>query len=412
LARESRPRNGRRENFIEISDRYRDMKGRSAVQTRASPTFRCGLGDGLGRERAVMTAIIHATIKGAPLAMPPVVVDRPQVDSEADCYADRLARSERVLSWIEDLIEQTTASNEQRALLQTAAVDLQRGISSVAVSGDCIPSIELPLAVHTAITGAQDGPIPLAAACALVCIGAKLFDDVADGDRPSHWRRYSAGEMSLAAATILTALPPIILARLDIEPERRLRMQQILAEGLLRISAGQQADLALTGRRAATVAEVEASVVGKTGERFATYCRLAAEMAGASPEVGTLYGVVGCEIGIARQLISDCHELVIDPECRDLQHGARTRPIVAHMNRLTGAERARFLDLLDLALTDRGAEIAVRQELHASGEIGRTLLWARLRYGRARAIVDRIGALEPGRTRLLRVISPDSGASP
>jgi geranylgeranyl pyrophosphate synthase len=358
-----------------------------------------------------MTAIIHASIKGVPLSMP-VVGDRPRVDPDGDRYADRVARYQRVLSWIEDLIAEIAVSEQQRALLHTAAVGLQHRIRSIAVSGDCIPGIELPLAAHAAITGAGDGPIPLAAACVLVCIGAKLFDDVADGDRASDWRHYSTGEMSLAAATILTALPPMILARLDVEPERRLRMQQILAEGFLRISAGQQADLELTGRRAATVAEVEAAVAGKTGERFATYCRLAAEMAAASHEVRTLYGAVGREIGIARQLISDCHELVIDPECRDLQHGARTRPIVAHMNRLTGAERARFLDLLDLALADRGAEMAVRRELYASGEIGRTLLWARLHYGRARAIVDRIGAVEPGRTRLLRVISPGSGGSP
>jgi geranylgeranyl diphosphate synthase, type I len=353
-----------------------------------------------------MTAIIHATIKGPPLSTPPVI-ERPRADCERDRYADRVARYERVLSWIADLIAEIAVSEQQRALLQTAAVGLQHAISSIAVSGDCIASIEAPLAVHAAITGAEeDCAIPLAAACALVCLGVKLFDDVADGDRPSHWREYSAGEMSLAAATILTTLPPIVLARLDVEPERQLRMQQILAEGLLRMSAGQQADLSLTGKHAVTVAEVEAAVAGKTGAHLATYCRLAAEAAGATPEVTARYSAVGHEIAIARQLISDCHELVMDPECRDLAHGARTMPIAAHMNRLTGAERTRFLDLLDRARTDRGAEIAVRQELDASGEIGRTMLRARLHYGRARAIVDRIGACEPGRTRLLRVIDP------
>lgn len=249
----------------------------------------------------------------------------------------------------------------------------------------------------------------MAAACALTCLGIKLFDDLADGDRLPHWRGRSAAEMSLAAATILTTLPPIALGQLDISPRRRLSMQQILAQGLLRTSAGQQLDLALTGKRTATVAEVEAAVAGKTGERLATYCRLAAEMAGATPEARDLYGRVGCEIGVARQLISDCHELTVDAECRDLAHGARTLPIVAHMNRLTGADRARFLDLLDrAALPDREAETTVRRELYASGEIARTLFKARLHYGRARAIVDHIDAREPGRTRLLRVIDPGS----
>ena len=187
-------------------------------------------------------------------------------------------------------------------------------------------------------------------------------------------------------------------------------MQQILAQGLVRMSAGQQLDLELTGKRTATVAEVEAAVAGKTGERLATYCRLAAETAGATPAVRDLYGRVGREIGVARQLISDCHELTVDAECRDLAHGTRTLPIVAHMNRLTGNDRTRFLDLLDrAALPDREAETAVRRELYESGEIARTLFKARVHYGRARSIVERTDAREPGRTRLLRVIDPGAG---
>ena len=42
-------------------------------------------------------------------------------------------------------------------------------------------------------------------------------------------------------------------------------MQATLATGLLRMSAGQQTDLALTGDDAADPARVEASVIGKSG---------------------------------------------------------------------------------------------------------------------------------------------------
>jgi geranylgeranyl pyrophosphate synthase len=323
-------------------------------------------------------------------------------DSSRDCATGY----ERVLSSIEEIIAEISVSPQQRALLQTAVVGLQRSVVSNAESGDRIPSIDLRLGVYAAITGSDEAAVSLAAAGALVCLSVKLFDDLADGDRQSHWAGYSAGEINLAAATVLSALPQLILARLDLTPPRRLRMQQILAEGLLRISAGQQVDLALTGTHEVSVAEVEAAVIGKTGERFATYCRLAAEMAAASPQAMADSAAFGREIGVARQLISDCHELLVDPECRDITHGARTMPIVAHINRLSGADRSRFLDCLDRARTDRRAEQSVRQELREADEISRVIFRARLRYGRARAIVDRLGAREPGRARLLRLASP------
>jgi geranylgeranyl pyrophosphate synthase len=319
---------------------------------------------------------------------------------------------QRVLNWIAELIAGTAATPAQRKLLETAIEGLNGRLKLAAASGDCIPSIDLPLAVYGAIRGEEDGAVPLAAACALVCLAASLFDDLADGDRQSHWARYAAGEINLAAVIMLCALPPLILTKLDVLPLLRLRLQQILAEGALRICAGQQADLALTGKHDVETAEVEAAATGKTGERFATYCRMAAELAAAEPEATALYETFGREIGMGRQFVSDCHELLVDPECRDLVHGTRTLPIVAHMNRLSGADRSYFLDLLDRARTDRRAEETVRRELQSSGEMSRVLFRARLHFGRALAIVDRVGAREPGRTRLLHVVSPscaDSG---
>jgi hypothetical protein len=74
-----------------------------------------------------MTAIFDVKIKAAPPSMPPVI-ERPRVDPEGDCYADRIARYELVLCSIEDLIAEIAVSNEQRDLLQTATIGLQHGI--------------------------------------------------------------------------------------------------------------------------------------------------------------------------------------------------------------------------------------------------------------------------------------------
>jgi geranylgeranyl pyrophosphate synthase len=314
--------------------------------------------------------------------------------------------AERVLSWIRQFVASATVTPEQRALFDTALVGVEHDLSEV---GGYVPSIELPLAVYGATSGEEEAAVPLAAACALVCLCAKLFDDLADGDLPAHWAERSGAEMNLAAATMLCALPPLILAQLEIAPTRRPRMQQILAEGLLRISAGQQADLALTGKREVSVAAVEAAVAGKTGERFATYCALAAEMAGVTSEAAALFASFGREIGIARQLLSDCHELLFDRECRDLMHGTRTMPIVTHVNILRGADRSRFLELLDRAQVDGQAEEEARRELGISIAMSRVIFKARLHYGRARALIDFLGICEPGRSRLFHLAGTGSG---
>jgi geranylgeranyl pyrophosphate synthase len=322
---------------------------------------------------------------------------------------DDPTRAKRVLNWITEFVATASVTAAQRSLFETALVGIERYLSPATEGGGHVPSIELPLAVYEATTGDEEGAVPLAAACALVCLCAKPFDDLADGDRQAHWAGRSGAEMNLAAATMLCALPPLILAQLDIAPMRRLRMQQILAEGLLRISAGQQTDLALTGEHEVTVAAVQAAVVGKTGERFATYCALAAEMAGVTPQAAALFASFGREIGMARQFLSDCHELLFDRECRDLAQGTRTMLIVTHLSELTGGDRPRFLNLIDRARTELQAREEVRRELCGSIAMCKVIFKARLHYGRARAQIELLGIREPGRTRLFHLAGPGSG---
>jgi geranylgeranyl pyrophosphate synthase len=169
----------------------------------------------------------------------------------------------------------------------------------------------------------------------------------------------------------------------------------------LRASAGQQEDLRQTGNPDVSVEDVEAAVIGKTGERYAAYCELAAEMAGADARTKALYAGYGRDIGVAVQLLSDCHDLMTDPDARDLAHGTHTLPVVVHLSRIEGAERSRFLGLLDRARKDREARAAVRGELLASGAIRRIVMRAQVCRARARRLADEAGAREPGRGWLM-----------
>jgi geranylgeranyl pyrophosphate synthase len=300
------------------------------------------------------------------------------------------SRDAAVLEYIDRLIASEAQGAAQAALLRVAVTGLHRHVAEARAGGTVLPWFDFPFAIAAAAIAAAAAPAeaasvtPLAAACSLVFLGLDILDDVADGDRPRHWGDTPPAIMNLAAATVLTTLPPLILMRLDIAPERRAAMQQTLALGLLRMSAGQQTDLALTGADEAESERIEQSVIGKAGEQYATYCALAAQLIAAPPPGVENYAEMGRCFGTACQLLSDCNELLCDPEMRDLAHGARTLPVALYLRRLTGDERQRFLTLLGIARHDIAARREARQRVLDSGVVRRVLVKAEIYRNRAR----------------------------
>jgi geranylgeranyl pyrophosphate synthase len=209
----------------------------------------------------------------------------------------------------------------------------------------------------------------------------------------------------------LSALPALILARLGVSADRRTAMQATLARGLLRMSAGQQIDLALTGSGIADAQRVEASVIGKSGEQCATYCMLAAQLAGLSEQQAADYAEMGRHLGTAGQLQSDCHELIGDPEMRDLAHGARTLPIVLFLARLGEPERELFLTLLDRARHDPTGRLEARDRIRTTATVRRVLVKAELYRQHARRAAARACPEASARRALDRILggsAPDS----
>jgi geranylgeranyl pyrophosphate synthase len=279
----------------------------------------------------------------------------------------------------------------QRELLATAIVSLEQTARGVRGEGGTVPFIDLPLAVAASERGtAADPPVALAGACSPVFLSLDMFDDLADGDRKPHWAGRTAAEIDLAAATLLAAVVPLVLARMDVPPVTRVAMQETLAGGLLRMSAGQQTDLALAGRSEVLPDAVLESVLGKSGEQQATYCAVAAQWAGAAAERVSAYAAFGRCLGAAGQLASDCDELLNDPQMRDLRNGARTLPIALHLHRLDGPGRAAFLDLLDKARSDAAARDDVRTVLKQTGAIRRVLLRSQLYRQQARRLATEL----------------------
>src|SRR5215204_5070807 len=95
-------------------------------------------------------------------------------------------RAELVFAVIDDLVETLPMPQHHRELLR---VHLRVGQDMIDANPE-LPSIQLPLLVHEAITGDERPALPLAGACTLLYLGADLFDNVADRELPEHWHAH------------------------------------------------------------------------------------------------------------------------------------------------------------------------------------------------------------------------------
>lgn len=314
------------------------------------------------------------------------------------------AGSRDVLAFLDRTIEEACADPAQQTMLRVALVGLRRQFERSAQERGWIPALDLPLACFAAVAGEGGGALPLAAIASSIFLGLDVFDDLADGDERAHWQGYSPGEITLAAVCCAAVLPQRLLLSLPLPPERLLLMQRLVSEAFLRMSAGQQADLAMTASPSPDPAAVEASVLGKSGDQFALYCQLAALAAGASEARAADFAVVGRGIGVAAQLGSDCYELFHADFSRDLAAGTRTLPVAWQLRRLEGRAREEFLALLEAARRDRAAQLAVAERLRTGGALRYTVFIAELHRQRALAGLNRAQPLEPAAARLRDLI--------
>lgn len=315
-------------------------------------------------------------------------------------------RTEEVLALAAEVVSTRAPTEGLRRLLETALVGLREQARTSEVPA---PFIHLPLLVYGGVRGETEPALPLAVVTTLLFLGLDILDDLADGDRPEHWGDHRAAEIHLAAATLLCALPQLLLSDLDAAPAVRDRMQRTLAEGLLRMSAGQQQDLARVDAVAVTPDEVRASVEAKSGEELALFAAMAAQLAEAPAEVVERYAAMARALGTAGQLSSDCYELFQDPACRDLVHGARPLPVALHLERVSGEERNSFLRLLDQARqpgnAGEAARESVRKRLREAGDLRRAAFVVEVHVQRALRLLEEAAPQEPARSGLRAIIA-------
>ncbi|MGE3600333.1 MAG: polyprenyl synthetase family protein [Dehalococcoidia bacterium] len=264
--------------------------------------------------------------------------------------------------------------------------------------------VRIPRAVAAAVCGDAARAQPLTVALALLHTGLDTLDDLMDGDPRAWWQGFRSAEVLLAGATLVSALPQLLIAELDAPPETIARMQRALAEAGMVISAGQQRDIAGAGRDDLTVEDVTAVVVAKSGEVHGLAAKLAAQLAGADDEMAACYHQMGRALGAAAQFVSDCYDIVVAPDSRDLRQGTRTLPVVLALTAMKGDERTGFCSLLKQAETDAVARTAIRQRLLEAGVVRRAAMTIDIYCRRAYAALANAGASGSAKSDLEQLI--------
>ena len=272
-------------------------------------------------------------------------------------------------------------------------------------------SIQLPLLVHAAIAGDERPALPVAGACTLLYLGADLFDSILDDELPPSWRARDPSEVSLAATTLLGALPQLSIARLQergTPPERLWTLAHLFADYGLTMGAGQYEDLLFPSLEDVSIEDSRAMAERKSGAEYALFATAGATLATEDPSAIEAYAAFGSCFGIAQQLINDAQDIWGHKRGQDLSNGKRTLPVVHALSTLGGERRERLQKLLAAASEFREHHDGVRAFLAEAGSLRYTALIVWLYQQQARSHLASASPREPAARELYKLLDQAS----
>jgi geranylgeranyl diphosphate synthase, type I len=182
-----------------------------------------------------------------------------------------------------------------------------------------------------------DRGVPAAVAVELVHNFSLLHDDIMDGDterrhRPTAWTVHGVGAAILAGDALLALAQDILL---EDTAKQGPWAARCLSAAVLRLIAGQGADLAFEQRGDVTLAECLAMAGDKTAALMACACSIGAIHVGAPPGLAMGLAGFGAHAGLAFQLTDDllgiwgAPEVTGKPVRSDLRARKKSLPVVA-----------------------------------------------------------------------------------
>jgi geranylgeranyl pyrophosphate synthase len=299
-----------------------------------------------------------------------------------------------VFAFLDELILALPVHASHRELLQ---IHLRVG-KERAEAWPEMSSIQLPLLVHAAITGDDRPALPVAGACTLLYLGADLFDSILDHELPPSWYTRNSSEATLAATTLLGALPQLSIARLEKQgtpPGRLWTLSRLFADTGLTMSAGQYEDLLFPGLENVSLEDSRAMAERKSGSEYALFANAGAVLGTEDSSTVEAYAAFGLCFGIAKQLINDAQDIWGGNCSQDLLNGKRTFPIVHALSTLRGEQREQLQKLLASARESTEHHDKVRVLLAAAQSLRYTALIVWLYMQQARSHLAATSAQEP-----------------
>jgi geranylgeranyl diphosphate synthase, type I len=189
--------------------------------------------------------------------------------------------------------------------------------------------------------------VPAAVAVELVHNFSLLHDDIMDGDverrhRPTAWKVYGVGPAILAGDALLALAQDILLEEGSQQGSWAVRC---LSAAVLRLIAGQGADLAFERRDDVSLAECLAMAGDKTAALMACASSIGAVYLGAPPSLAMGLAGYGAHVGLAFQLTDDllgiwgAPEVTGKPVRSDLRARKKSLPVVAALTSGTSQGR-------------------------------------------------------------------------
>ena len=314
---------------------------------------------------------------------------------------------ERVFAFLDQLILALSVRPGHRQLLQ---IHLRVG-KERAEAWPEMSSIQLPLLVHAAITGDERPALPVAGTCTLLYLGADLFDSILDHELPPSWQARDPSAASLAATTLLGALPQLSIARLQelgTPPERLWTLALLFADYGLTMGAGQFEDLLLPTLENVSVEDSRAMAEQKSGAEYALFAAAGATLATEDRSTIEAYAAFGSCFGIAQQLINDAKDIWGDERGQDLLNGKRTLPVVHALSTLRGERGERLQQLLAAARGSPEHHDGVRELLAEAGSLRYTALIVWLYQQQARSHLASVSPREPAARELYTLLGQAS----
>ncbi len=316
-----------------------------------------------------------------------------------------------IVAWGRDLV--TPALRVVVKRLPTEIADLAAHHFGWASGGDGGKAVRATLALLSAeaVGGRPADALDAAVAVELVHNFSLLHDDVMDGDRtrrhrPTAWVAFGIPAAILAGDALL-ALAGHVLAESDgplAGPG-----PSWLAEALLALVEGQNADLNLAGRARVGLAECVEMAAGKTAALLGASCALGACAGGADAGRTAALREFGNQLGLAFQLVDDLLGIWGDPRVTgkpvraDLAARKRSLPVVAALNAGGAAARELAERYASPEPFGEAGELAVAALIEQAGGRDWARAESRRRLDAALAALAAAGPVPRAAARLTRI---------